>query len=1010
MGININGIAYDVKPGYAKEKHFNTKLDTALVIIPQVAEFSIEPLDEAFLDNKYYYVSTIRRKIASFAPVKKWNYEIGLVSPTIKLQRIVLPNRSITQRFRGTKLTIYDVIQRFVSVYAPWATLSNALQIKTNNVICPEFQWTQPTLFEVLNDLLKVVNSVVTMPTYTQISLLDLFDRGDEVDVSKLNNMEVMQSIEEYASKLEIDAKNAVYPETNIQTYEWLMLKTTQGELMTVNNAELILAKPIYTIDRVEVLFYDNEKLTTDITDYVVEKTVYNSYRASNTLNVIHDKDYKRNALWYEEGKNIIGGFGYNEDGILGINTRPAINNILTDKLGLSDIALNSSQIFKYGFKVWYTSTEDVKFRVNEDKKNNAVMINNQESSHVDLRALARSNQDTVERIGKPIATIYARDYTPNIGDTMDDYVVTSVTERVYADGTEMTAELTENYVMENMFTAIKNRKRYQQYEAKNEAFLSEHLTEYNIRVTEESGFSYSDFERFMVQVAKKDYRIRAVVANVLYDTENVREFILNHSSHWLGTNAVRLNIKMDDNYSAGLRLEKETVFLIANRYSVQTTPYVDANGEFEAIELLLYKAFSNPNFAIDDDIWNDEAYDRARQLPLISDGLSLGSSDIVFDTNPLWRYKDNREITSETLQFYFIPDDNIFIGDLFYRHNPLTYMGDVDIDLYVWYSTTELYEDGDQLAKGTLWQLVTRVNNAFRASVSLETWNALGAISWCVADEDGNIYVAMNGDGRYIYIKSDYTPETSDFTVSGINISGIISAEYTMGDHYEVDDIDIIGYIDYAYEKGNDAYLEDIEVTGYISAGYSGGDHVTLTGINISGVISSEYESGYDPVVLDINIGGTISAETSGIAPDSYTVSGINVGGIISVSVTGIAPDNYEVDDISISGVMSAELSYEAPPIIMWVSGGTTPSGGTTCSVSGDLGNVRCDTTYVCAWVIQDSYFATANESTSPTCTIGGERTHCLRQGPTTWLCFIQEGQSQLAYVNCETCEEVEQ
>ena len=67
--------------------------------------------------------------------------------------------------------------------------------------------------------------------------------------------------------------------------------------------------------------------------------------------------------------KNIIGGFGYSEDALLGINSRPAINNIITDKLGLSPIALNSAQIFRMGFRVWYTSTEDIKFRVTEDKK-----------------------------------------------------------------------------------------------------------------------------------------------------------------------------------------------------------------------------------------------------------------------------------------------------------------------------------------------------------------------------------------------------------------------------------------------------------------------------------------------------------------------------------------------------------------------------------------------------------------------------------------------------------------
>jgi hypothetical protein len=91
-------------------------------------------------------------------------------------------------------------------------------------------------------------------------------------------------------------------------------------------------------------------------------------------------------------------------------------------------------------------------------------------------------------------------------------------------------------------------------------------------------------------------------------------------------------------------------------------------------------------------------------------------------------------------------------------------------------------------------------------------------------------------------------------------------------------------------------------------------------------------------------------------------------------------------------------------------VAGGVTPGGGTTCSISTDVGNTRCDSTYVCGWVAIDSYFALTNESTNPTCTIGGERTRCVKQGPTTWLCYIEEGQSQLAYINCETCTEVEQ
>ena len=1049
MAININDVSYDVKPGYSTTRHLNTTLNTALVIIPQVVEFSVEPMDEATLDSTYYYVSTIRRRISAFTPTRIWNYEIGLVSPTIKLQRIVLPNRGITQRFRGTKLSIYEVLQHYVAVYASWATLSNDLKLKTENVTCPEFQWTQPTLFEVFNDLLKVVNCVVSMPTYTQISVLDLAERGSEVDVTKLNNMEVFQTVEEYASKLEIDAKNAVYPETNVQTYEWLVLKTTKSNLMTVENSELILAKNIYTIDKLEVTFFDNVRYTADITEYIANKTVYDSYKSSNTLDVISDKDYKRNALWYEEGSNIIGGFGYNEEGLLGINTRPAINNIITDKLGLSPIALNSSQVFEYGFRVWYTSSEDVKFRVDSDKKNSTVMINNQETSHTDLRALARSNQDTVNRIGQPLATIYARDYTPNIGDTMGDYVLTSITEVNYVDHTEMTAELTENYVMENMFTAIKNRKRYQQYENQREAFLSEHITEYNVYVTTTSGINYSDFEMFLTNLARADYQLRAVVANVLYDAEDTREFILNHSAHWLGTDAIRVNVKMDDNFSAGIGLERETVFLVSSRYSAVHTPYVDANGEFNAIELLLYKDFNNPNFASSEPLTGTNSYEaleRARQYPLITDGLLLGELDIVFDTNPMWRYKDNREITSETLQFYFRPDDHVILGDLFYRHSSLLYQGDTDVSLYVYYSTSTTYEDGDQEVIGTQLSGVVRSANGLRSTLSQTDWDLLGVVSWGIGDADGNLYVGINSDARIVYIRSAYKANDVVYYINNVEMTSTLTMDYTKGLDASITDNEITSSLSAVITYGNDYHLTDAEMSSSVSNSYTGGDDVQISNIEIVASLSETMSAGYDPAITDVEVVSSMSHTMIGIAPDDYSISDVEMSSVISSAYTYISALNEVISDVEISSLITktyiagnddlistAEMtsdvthtySYTSPldelianaeitaslvremTYYGWATGGTVPVGGTNCYNDTHLGDVMCDVVgTACTWVEDSTYLASTNETTEPpTCEAGASYTSCILGGGGNWFCTVYRPETSNVYGNCKTC-----
>lgn len=1055
--FTINGTSYNYKPGYTITRLLNETLDSGLIIIPQTVEIDIEPMDQVQLGTRYFYVATIRRRIAAFTPVKTYNYEIGLISPTIYLQRVILPNRSVT----GTHQTIYDILQHYISIYAPTLSLHADLIARTNTVTCPEMQWTQPTLFEVFNDLLSVVGCVVTMTNFTTVSLLDLSTRGSEIDETTLNDDELTQSIEDYAKELEIDAKNAVYPETNIQTYERLVLKTTQSSLLTVDNAELILSKGIYNVDKITVDFYNNVlgSQSIDFTDHITEKTIYNAYKASNTLSIIDDLDYKRNAVYYTEGERIIGGFGYDEDGILGINTPTAMVNIICSILGetvLSSGITDPNDMLEFGFSVWYTSSENIKFRVKkDDATGDNVIINNQESSHADIRALAKSNQDTINRIGNPTRTIYGRylddDDIPEIGDTLGDYVLTSQTIKENVDYWEFTGELTKNYVMKNMFTAIRNSKRYTQYESAREAFLSEHITRYIVKATTTTNENYEVWETYLMMFGKKDNRLKYIVANIIYDADTPQEFLMNHSVHWLGNNVVRVNVKMDDNYSAGVRVERKTVFLVVDRYSVVDTPYVDDLGEFEAIELLLYKENGasdlNPNFTASTTVWRDEAVERARSYPLIDAGLTMPASNIVFDTDLLYRYKDNREITSETLQFYFNRDSHVYIGDYYYKQNPLHYNGDVDITLYIWGSTTETYADDDyNTAKGSIVSGIVRFKNSIRSTLSQTTWDTLGLSSWCVADGTGHVYFAINGSYRYLYLVSQYNYDPYVVEINDISISGIISHEATNGSHFDVDDIAINGLISHDAVKGTDAYFDDIEIEGVISTYLAAGDSVTINDIEISGVISGDYTYNADHfAIIDIEINGVISHAKTSFAPDNLEINDISVVGLISadyvspelnqaeindISISGVIsstfdayePDNLEINDITISGIISEEtvssgpLNVEVNDInvvgvigkehvgteLQWVSGGTVPVGSNECNSTDDVGNTRC--TSICVFEEYDSYISLTNDSNSVSCVINDtSKITCVRQSPTQWLCTIYIGVQ--GYTDCEVC-----
>ena len=178
--ITINGNAVNFKDGLIIKDVLNKNLDTGVLVIPDSVQLDIQPMDEVVIvyetiKVKRLLVGTINQKISSFGDTRKYLYEIGLVSLTIKLQRIILPSRSITNSLDGTSdYTIRQVFDRYLDLYAPEISLSSALITKLGTTVCPETQWQRPTLFEVFNDLLKPLGSVVTLTSLIRLIILTL--------------------------------------------------------------------------------------------------------------------------------------------------------------------------------------------------------------------------------------------------------------------------------------------------------------------------------------------------------------------------------------------------------------------------------------------------------------------------------------------------------------------------------------------------------------------------------------------------------------------------------------------------------------------------------------------------------------------------------------------------------------------------------------------------------------------------------------------------------------------
>lgn len=838
--VTINGNQVNFKYGITLKDILNQDLNTGSLVIPNSDELDIEPFDLVVITYETIkqiklYVGTVSSKITKFSGVKKYNYDIGLVSLSTKLQRIILPNKSITQSLDGTQdKTIKTIMLEYLELYAPSLTLSTQLIQKLGLTIAPEQQWNRPTLFEVFNDLLKPLGSVVTMSDVNIISYLDLDEQGNQIDEDFINNYEITHDLREYSSAIEIDAQN-VYSRTSIsKTPESYVAKTIEQGLLTTRNHQIVLNKPIFEIKKVMVTFpyidTNNiwQKYTLDITNRVVNKKVWDTFYPSNSALRVFDtptKKYARNYLHFEEGKNIIDGLNFSEEDWLGILTVDfkAIDNVIYHELyslGENDILSFVSTFFngylfkRASFNVEYLTNDNILFRTKKDiqPRNESVLISSQTSPIVDSKNLGLQQQEFVNRIGnrQMIVTGRYENYNdiPNLKDYIDDFVLTEREIQFQNSHYIFKGIMSENYSSDNMFEGINTQRRYTSIMSPSEALISNHLTLIDLSLSnQDEGHTNweSETEIYCIEnYGKKDKYIQGAIVST-DETQTIypdNELLLETTAHAIGKSIV-VTMRMNDNFNSHYKLGQEFIFL-TEQQQMEYIPYVDENGRFEELKIELYRYDSNiqnrgikflpyeinPNPASsqnNQDYFENASYHSAR-LPEIPrtgtytdiDPITAQDVSITYDvinTNArvfttgdsndffVKRYKDNREITHETIQFYFGTNvveggstEDIFISNKFVEYLPFVYNGTSEYRFRIAYSTSLKYNKEDKVYKGTLLsnnfvEISTNGNELSIVDVSPSTtWSQVknGIVSYAICDVNGNILVAVNKSGSY--------------------------------------------------------------------------------------------------------------------------------------------------------------------------------------------------------------------------------------------------------------------
>ena len=180
MYIKISNEEILISENLKVHKFRKDNLDFITVELNHVDKLTLIKEMEITLDNKYYYLLDFKEEQISFNP-ERFNYEINLVEPTIKLQNIILPSRSITRRQTNPK-TVIQVIEEYVEMYASNLSISNHIYSLFNLEVANEMVWEKPTLYKVLNDIISGhVNGYIRMSNHDEIDIQLLDDIGNEI-------------------------------------------------------------------------------------------------------------------------------------------------------------------------------------------------------------------------------------------------------------------------------------------------------------------------------------------------------------------------------------------------------------------------------------------------------------------------------------------------------------------------------------------------------------------------------------------------------------------------------------------------------------------------------------------------------------------------------------------------------------------------------------------------------------------------------------------------------------
>lgn len=322
-------------------------------------------------------------------------YTIELFSETKRLEKVQLPNISITQPLKySKKVSVYEYLNRYIELYSPkyktidrdrtkircWKyirrySIDPELESVFGSVYAPDFTLSNPTLRDVLSQLM-IVADMIPYVKDDVIYAKDISKRRNHFDLKDLKTQNIIGNItatmssDDYCDSVRRQYSNALSSEGICNYVDYLGFRNKNIALMTLGNMELETTYPIYKINKMYMCYYKKGTLYNsdgtssskyflckqDITKLVKLDSEWKvlSQDWNNVQTAINNIDeyskYQLTTVRYSQGGNIISGWGevYDKpyEAVLGIYDveKTRLENIICFMDNYAPFGINSEQ------------------------------------------------------------------------------------------------------------------------------------------------------------------------------------------------------------------------------------------------------------------------------------------------------------------------------------------------------------------------------------------------------------------------------------------------------------------------------------------------------------------------------------------------------------------------------------------------------------------------------------------------------------------------------------------